>query len=494
LLHVIRRLAAMTVAAAVAAVLPPAVPSAPAQPATSRASAPHGAPGIGDPYFPLDGNGGIDVVSYDVHDTYELASRRLSGWTRITLQATRTMSGFDLDLLLPVRSVRSAGKAVAFRKRPHELVIARRVRAGEVLRLVVRYAGRPGRHTYAGESNWLADAHEVVAMNQPHMAPWWFPANDHPRDKARMRVAITVPRHLAVVSNGRQVARRVHGRTATTTWRADEPMVPYLAFFAAGHFDVARGTHDGLPWLVAVSTLLPTAERTAAMASVRRTPAVVEWLQGRLGPYPFSTTGGLVTSLDPGFSLENQTRPTYSRFGATDLPTVVHELAHQWFGDSVSIAGWKDIWLNEGAATFMEALYAEDHGGPSAQRWMRSTYDANAAGDDFWRHRVADPCPSHVRCVDRIFASWVYQRGAMALQALRNVVGEDDFSTLLRRWVGDRAGGNGSTADFEALAESVSGEDLQGFFDAWLRSTTKPTVGLSPAGARPPARPRSGAG
>jgi len=307
------------------------------------------------------------------------------------------------------------------------------------------------------------------------MAPWWFPADDHPLDKAAMTVTITAPRAQRVVSNGRLVARRVHGRLATTTWHAAEPMAPYLAFFAAGPFEVARGRSGGLPWYAAVSRRLPAAERRSAMALLRRSPAIVHWLGLQLGTaYPYGSTGGLVTSLDPGFALENQTRPTYPGDMVGALTTEVHELAHQWFGDSVSVARWSDTWLNEGAATFMEVRWGETHGGTPATAWLRREYDGRPAGDDFWAHAVDDPCPTHTGCVDSIFAWWVYQRGAMALEALRRVVGEAHFWAILRRWVTDRAGGNGSTAEFEALAAQVSGRDLGGFFDAWLHQPTKP--------------------
>ena len=441
-------------------------------------SAPAGAPGIGDPYFPLDGNGGIDVLSYDVHDRYDLATQRLSGWTALRLRATASVSSFDLDFLLPVRSVRVDGVDTAFTRRPHELVVARRLTRGDVVGVRVRYAGQPDRHSYAGESNWLANAGEVVAMNQPHMAPWWFPSNDHPLDKATMRISITVPQRYVVVANGRQVRRTEADGLATTTWRADEPMVPYLAFFAAGRFRVASGTSGGLPWLVAVSERLGTAEQRTAMDLMRRTPALVAWLQGVLGPYPFSTVGGVTTSLNAGFALENQTRPTYPYLGggAGAVATVVHELAHQWLGDSVAVSAWRDIWLNEGAATYAEWLYDETHGGQTVAHRLRSEYAAIAADDPWWAHEVADPCPTHLRCIDSIFAGFVYDRGAMALAALRSRIGDAAFGQLLRRWVAERAGGNGSTADFESLASEVSGADLSGFFTAWLHTASKPAA------------------
>jgi aminopeptidase N len=339
---------------------------------------------------------------------------------------------------------------------------------GATYDVLVRYRGHPGDVSYLGERNWLADDAEVVAMNEPHMAPWWFPVNDHPFDKALMDIHITVPTDKRVVANGRLVGRRVHGRRATTHWRAAEPMAPYLAFFAAGHFQVAHGKHDGLPWYVAVSKSIPQQLRRTSMRLMKRTPAIVDWLQSQLGHYPFNATGGLTTGLSPGFALENQTRPTYPVLGTYGGSTVVHELAHQWFGDSVSVQRWRDVWINEGFATFMEARYAETHGGQSAQRWMHGWYDSYSGLPGFWTLTVDDPGPRH------LFESPIYLRGGMALQALRHRIGNDDFWRLLRRWLRVHHFANATSAGFEAMAAEVSGENLDGFFDAWLRDDVPP--------------------
>ena len=182
---------------------------------------------------------------------------------------------------------------------------------------MVTYDDHPGNYAYAGESNWLASRREVVAMNEPHMAPWWFPANDHPLDKAVVDVKIRVPNGREVISNGELKGRRVGRRSTTWHWRADEPMAPYLAFFAAGDFSIARGTRDGLPWLVAVSQGLGRSEERASMRLMKKTPKVIAGLEQDLGDYPFSVVGGLTTSLDPGFALENQTRPVYPAVGGS---------------------------------------------------------------------------------------------------------------------------------------------------------------------------------
>jgi len=431
-----------------------------------------GAAGIGDAYFPLDGNGGYDVVHYSVRDSYDQVTGQLVGSTVLRARTTQPLSRFNLDLLLPVRSVQVNGRRAAFSKRgSHELVVtpASRLASGTTMKVRVRYAGRPGQLDYLGERNWLDDGRETVAMNQPHMAPWWFAANDHPLDKATFDVRITAASDRTVVSNGDLVGRRAAGGARTTThWRSLEPMAPYLAFFAIGRYQVRTGLSDGLPYYVAVSRELSRSARRQGMAELLTTPQIVSWLETQLGDYPFSSTGGLMTSLNPGFALENQTRPTYPVLGLDALSTVVHELAHQWLGDSVAVAGWRDIWLNEGLATFFEVRYAETHGGPSAQSWLVGAYERQAGIAGFWQLRIDDPGAAH------LFDTQVYQRGAMAAQALRTRIGDPSYFGLLRAWVSQRRGGNGSSAQFEALAASVSGQDLTGFFDAWLRAPVPP--------------------
>jgi aminopeptidase N len=425
--------------------------------------------GIGDPYFPLDGNGGIDVRSYAVHDRYRFSSGRLTGHTAITLRTTERLRSFDLDFLLPVSRVRlSTGPATFSTPEHHELRITARlsIPAGTMVRATVTYAGEPSRSSYAGESNWVANRGEVEAVNEPHMAPWWFPANDHPLDKARMDLHITVPRDKQVVANGHLEGVRRAGRLATYHWSGGGRMATYLAFFVAGRFEIRSGTARHLPYVVAVSRGLGRGQRRAAMRGLLTTPQIVAWLQGQLGRYPFARTGGVVTSLDPGFSLENQTRPVYPVRVSRLL--MVHELAHQWFGDSVSVHHWADVWLNEGFATYMEHRWTETHGGPATSRWLREAYDSNAAGSSFWDLVVADPGPR------QLFDWPVYERGGMTLAALRNRIGDRAFGDVLRRWTAERRYGHGTTDAFESLAESVSGEDLTSFFDAWVHEPERP--------------------
>jgi aminopeptidase N len=429
--------------------------------------------GIGDPYFPRDGGIGIDVARYRIRDAYDFASGRLSGSSTLTITATQRLTELSLDFLLPVSKVRlSTGAATYSQARAHELVItpAKPITEGTRFRVTVTYAGTPADATYLGASNWKADQHEAVTVDEPHMAPWWYPSNDHPSDKARFDISITVPRGNTVISNGKRVSKTSNGDRTTFRWRADEPMTTYLAFFAAGRFTVTRGvTAEGVPWVNAVSRQGTAKEQRGSQRMLARTADFVSWLSSRLGEYPFAQTGGVVTSLDVGFSLETQTRPVYGFYVPVgSYPLLVHELAHQWFGDSVSLERWQDVWLNEGFASFMSWMYDEDHGGWTAQKHLESSYGTYSATDDFWDLTIGNPGP------DDIFKNPVYERGAMTLQALRNRVGDDVFWQLLRTWVAEQQYGNATTDDFVALAGSLSGQDLGAFFDVWLQTGERP--------------------
>ncbi len=429
-----------------------------------------GAAGIGDGYFPRDGNGGYDVAHYGIDDTYRMASGRLTGRTVIRAVATERLSSFHLDLVLTPDAVTVDGvRARATKSGLHELVVTPRapIAAGHRFTVSVRYHGVPRRIRWNGERPWLSNRHEALATNEPHIAPWWFAVNDHPRDKAAYDVTVRVPRGNQVIGNGALVSRHLGGTWSTYHWRMSRPMASYLAFFAAGRFRVERGRSAGLPFTIAVSRRLAPADQRWALKVLRRSAPITAWLATQFGPYPFGSTGGVATSLFSGFALENQSRPTYDFYGL-DRTTVVHELAHQWFGDDVSVDRWRDIWLNEGFASFAEWLYSEHHGGYSAQRQLRDTYGVYGAHSPFWTRSVADPGPQH------LFSEPVYVRGAMTLQALRHRIGDRDFHTVLRSWVRQHHGSTATIEEFEALAASVSGQQLGGFFDSWLRTPAKP--------------------
>ncbi len=442
--------------------------------ATDPARARAGSDGAGDPYFPLDGNGGYDVRRYLVENTYRPGSGRLTGRTTVVARTTRALSSFSLDLVLDVRSVQVDDVAAAFRRPSrHELRVRHALRAGERFRVVVRYSGRPGSVRATGVSPFLDGYDEGYALGEPQSGPWWFAANETPEDRARFDVRLRVPRGFQAVAGGDLVDRSRTARWTTWRWRLDEPVATYLAFFAAGRFALAREEVGGLTYRYAVSERLPGAGQDQATALLRRTPDAVGWLVEQLGPYPFAVSGGVVAGRPLSFALETATRPVYPFVGgptAGAVSLLVHEQAHQWFGNSVGLRRWRDVWLHEGFATYAEWWYAEAHGGRTVAERLAEEYAGRPAGSPFWDVALSDPG------VEQLFGAATYIRGAMTLASLRARVGDAAFAALLRGWVDRYRGRTVTTTRFRTYAEEVVGEDLDGFFSAWLDDRSRPAA------------------
>ncbi|MDM4720734.1 M1 family metallopeptidase [Micromonospora sp. WMMA1363] len=432
-----------------------------------------GSADLADPYVPGSGNGGYDVAAYRLAVRYDPASDRLAGRARIEATATHGLSRFNLDLTgLEVAAVTVDGGPARHHRDGHELVVTpgSGIPAGRRFTVDVEYSGVPTARSAGplGSGGFLHTADGAIALGQPHSAAAWFPVNDHPSDKATYDIEATVPDGLAALSNG--VPEERVSRDGWTTWRWSErsPMASYLATLVIGDYRVETGTHAGKPIVTAVPASLPATGPEAT--SVARTGEIADFLASRFGPYPFDSYGGVVVTDDRvGYALETQSRPVYGpsffRNGRLNLGVVTHELAHQWFGNSVTVTGWRDIWLNEGFATYAEWLWEEHDGGRSAQRIFESQY---AMTD--WSRPTLDPGR------ERLFGTAVYQRGALAVHALRRVVGDDTFFTILRTWTDQRRGGNATTDDLVALAERVSEKPLRPLFDAWLTGTTAPAL------------------
>lgn len=451
----------------------------PATATTLRAKPSVGSSSGGDPYFPSDGNGGYDVRKYVIDDTVRTATGAIQGWTRVRAVATKRLTGFYLDLVLDVDSVRVNGKKAAFRKPSrHELLVTPKtaIRKGATFTVRVAYRGRPADISMYGEQQLIAGQGEVLAVGQPQIGPWWFAANETPGDKALFDITLRVPAGKQAISNGVLADQRSEGGMSVWRWVMADPISTYLAFFAAGSFDVVQETGAfGLPAVYAVSKQLDPAARQDSADLLATTESVLTDLGGWLGDYPFAATGGVVTGLPRLYALETATRPVYEYLGGPDIDGnvdyVVHEQAHQWFGDDVALRRWRDIWLNEGFATYAEWWYEENVRNEDAVADILNAYydqSADLFGETFWSIRIGDPGRG------QMFSDPVYLRGAMTIAALRNRIGETDFETLIDRWLGDNAGGTVTTAMFRALAEEVSGEDLDGFFQAWLFTADQP--------------------
>jgi aminopeptidase N len=429
-----------------------------------------GAPGLGDPFFPFAGNGGYDVTHYGLVLSYEPSSNQLVGMATITATATQNLSRFDLDLRgFSISRLLVDGKDASFvRDGEQELVITPRsgLRSGTVFTVAIDYAGTPSVVTDPDQSieGWVPTDDGAFVVGEPQGSPAWYPVNDNPRDKATFDFAITVPAGLTAMANGVLVSNATVGGKTTWVWRETDPMAPYLATATLGRFDLTVSTTSaGVPSYVAVDPQLSKGQVLGKL------PAVVDFFTSLYGPYPFNAVGAIVDSAkNVGYSLETQTKPVFDRM--PDEATLVHELSHMWFGDSVTLTTWPDIWLHEGFATWSEWIWSEEQGNKSAAQYLQQLLNTPAQDIVFWT-----PPPGAPGTPVFMFNGTIYNRGAMTLEALREKIGDPTFFTLLRRWADQNRYGNVTTAQFIELAQQLSGMNLAQFFDVWLYQPAKPT-------------------
>ncbi|GAA3094646.1 M1 family metallopeptidase [Streptosporangium carneum] len=431
-----------------------------------------GAPGIGDPDFPTDGNGGYDVGHYRLELDYEPGRKHLSGVAGIDAKATQDLARFNLDLSgFKVSQVTVNGTAARFERSGDELVVtpAKTIADKAAFTVEVTYAGEPKpvrNSSNLGTYGFIPTSDGAFVTCQPNGARTWFPGNDHPADKARYDFEITVPEGVTALANGELVGSpSTSGGRTTYTWRETHPMASYLATVTMGRFEMREGrTPAGIRNVAAVDPRYSDSLNELYTLSGK----ITDYWSTVFGPYPFSSTGGVIDDFPAGYALENQTKPMYGGFDPGD-DIIAHELAHQWFGDSMSIRRWKDLWLNEGFATYAEWLWSEHKGNASAERIFRARYSAGADAA-IWKYAPGRAKP------DDLFNDAVYTRGGMTLHALRQRIGDPAFFKLLKTWNAEHKYGYVTTEEFVALAEKISGKQLDNLFDAWLFGTKKPTT------------------
>ncbi len=428
-----------------------------------------------DPYLPTTGNFGYRVSRYELELEYKVAINRLAGSATITAITLAELKTFTLDLsgALAVSKVTVNGKRPAqFRTATGKLhiTLSDRLAVGAAMTIVVRYGGSPRPiRSHWGEVGFEELTEGVLVAGQPNGAASWFPCDDHPSSKASFRIQISTESPYFAIANGKLLARRA--RAGMTTWNYEqaEPTSTYLVTLQIGMYDRHRMSKNG----VETFSVLPDRLRADFDHDFGRQPQMMKLFVKLFGPYPLADGYTVVvTDDDLEIPLEAQ---GISIFGANHCDgqrsserLIAHELAHQWFGNSVTAQRWRHIWLHEGFACYAEWLWSEHCEEHSAEDLARQYHQRLI--DSAQNLVLADPGPRDM------FDDRVYKRGALTLHALRKQIGDTNFFALLTDWTTRYRHSNVVTDDFTGLAASYSKNSLHGLWDAWLYSPKVPPL------------------
>jgi aminopeptidase N len=434
---------------------------------------------VEDSVYPDVGHPDVDALLYDLDLAWAPEDRTLTGTATLTFRAARDTRAFRLDLARPleVASVTLDGEDASYRHRGKDLVVRSPIAEGDRHELVVEYAGEPGpvpapttRRDFSTVGFTVTDRGEVWTMQEPYGAYSWYPVNDQPSDKALYDISVTVPSPWTGVANGRLVSTSTSseggGDLTTTRWQLDEPASSYLVTVAIGDYTHrSNRTASGLTVDYWIPRGLPGAYDDLKVAA-----KTVDWVEQRLGPYPFSSLGLVLT--DSQSAMETQTMVTLGNNDyVRSAPVILHEVVHQWYGDQVSPADWSDVWLNEGMTMLMQALYEADRGGFDVARII----DGWRAEDQRLRDEYGPPGDYDPR---QFGGSNIYWSPAVMWDELRRELGDETFFEIARSWLA--AHDNTSVTRQQAYDhwEAESGLELTAFFDAWITGSTTPPRGL----------------
>ena len=425
-----------------------------------------------DDYLPENGNRGYRVSRYELDLEYKVESNRLAGRAKITAVTTATVAKFAFDLgpALRVSKVSVNGsRSVKFAHQRGKLTItpAKPIASGAALVVSIQYSGTPEPiKGFWGEVGWEELTEGAIVASQPNGAASWFPCDDHPVSKASYGITITTDSPYYAVANGTLMRKQTRASRTTWVYEQPEPMATYLATIQIGHYSqhiTSRGP-------VEIKAVLPQRLRRNFDYDFGRQTEMMSTFSRLYGPYPFAAYTVVVTDDDLEIPIEAQ---GLSIFGANHCSgtrnferLVAHELAHQWFGNSLTLGKWKDIWLHEGFACYSEWVWCEHaDGAPAAAKARRVHQMQRGLPRDLV---LADPGP------DKMFDDRVYKRGALTLHALRPTIGDAKFFELIREWTSKYRYSTVSTVDFTDLASRFGCP--RDFWEPWLGSTTLPPL------------------
>ena len=461
---------------ALALVGPPACTGLPVEPSS-----------LGDSYFPLLGNEGYDALHYELDITPDFSAETLDATVEITMRATQNLTAFNLDFWgYTITDLTVNGQPAKYGRDEGELMIIPNgpIAAGDTFEVTVAYNGKPrkgvpedvlyGDPDFLGSAGWVFYADGSFVASEPRGASLWYPVNDHPKDKATYNFSITVPEPYVVATNGDLIEVISDNGMLTYNSALNEPAASYLVTVHTGDLVLDETEEEGQ---VPVRNYFASPHFDQAKSIFEDTAEMVAFYEGIIGEYPFDVYGSVVVGSDLPFALETETLTTYGTgiledSVRTDM-TLAHELVHEWFGNSVSLARWQDIWLNEGFASYLSFLWVTEIYGDAVTQSILSDWYSDISDPGFMS---AAPEAIGNPGAENLFHHAVYWRGALTLHALRQRVGDEVFFEIIRTYFQRFKDGNATIEDFIALANEVSGEGLTDFFAAWLYHKAVPAI------------------
>ena len=426
---------------------------------------------VKDRVYPQVGAPGVDALHYQLDLTWDANSETLTGKETLTFRSTRDAESFELDFgkSLTADAVRLDGQQAQFRQRGKDLVVGSPVRQDERYTLEVRYSGTPRpvaapttRDDFSTIGWQITDTGETWTMQEPFGAYSWYAVNDHPSDKALYDFTLSTPSPWVGVANGKLRKRTESGGNTVTEWHLDEPAASYLVTAAFGNFRMTRDRSDsGVP----LTYWTPRGD-AGAVRAMRVAGDELDWIEGKLGPYPFSSLGLVVVDSESG--METQTMITLGDTDYTLSPAVVvHEIVHQWYGDQVTPRDWRDVWMNEGMTMYLQVLW-------EAQRYR---FDADQALLEWAaqaREMRAQAGPPANYDPATFGEGNIYYIPALMWDEVRRRVGDQRFWSLVRAWPRSHDNANAGYADITAWWSRKTGQNLRPLFDRWLLGQAMP--------------------
>ncbi|MCE5290014.1 MAG: M1 family metallopeptidase [Nocardiaceae bacterium] len=419
-----------------------------------------------DKYLPQNGNRGYRVSRYDLDIEYKMSSNRIAGTALIEGYATESRDKFSFDLSTHL----TVSKVIVNDKRPERfvhragklrIVLKNKRSTGEALNVQVNYAGTPKPINGPwGPVGWDELTEGVIVASQPNGAASWFPCNDHPSSKAKYRITLTTDSPYYALANGKLKSTRTKASQRTWVYELNEPTSSYLATVQIGRYTRHQMDKGDVP----MYGVIPPRLRKVFDHDFARQPKMMKTFTKLFGPFPLDSYTVVVTEDELEIPVEAQ---GISVFGANHCDgrrgwerLIAHELAHQWFGNSVTSRQWSDIWLHEGFACYAEWLWSEESGGSTADVLAKSARASLARlPQDIV---LGDPGPKHM------FDDRIYKRGAILLHALRLELGSKKFFELVREWTKKNRHSTVTSADFKRLAANYSKDSLKSFWEKWL--------------------------